>query len=112
MNDIKKEYWKNLDKKFINDYDIPRLPIPLEQLHIDKLIELGAIPKKDLIVDEYYYGRCRNNTVAMWGGEKFQYMRYKFGYYQDVINHFEDDDGYDLFVPLKIIIPEKEQIIK
>jgi len=106
------EYWKNLDKKFINNYDIPTIPVPIEQLHIDKLIELGAIAKKDLIVGKYYYGKCRNADVAMWDGKVFQHMRYKFGYYNDNVNHFEDDNGYDLFVPLKITEPKENEFIK
>ena len=49
-------------------------------------------------------GSCRNSSEATWNGTVFIYERYKFGsYYNDEINHFEDDDGYDLFVPLKII---------
>lgn len=38
--------------------------------------------------------------------KKFVYERYKFGFtYKDSVNHFQDDDGYDLFVPIK----EKEE---
>ena len=30
-------------------------------------------------------------------------MRTKFGYtYPEDINHFEDDNGYDLFIPIKM----------
>ena len=33
----------------------------------------------------------------------FVYERYKFGdTFDEEINHFEDDDGYDLFVPIKL----------
>ncbi len=106
------EYWRNYNKKFINNYDIPTIPVPIEQLHIDKLIELGAITKKDLIIGKYYYGKCRNADVCMWDGKVFQHMRYKFGYYNDNVNHFEDDNGYDLFVPLRITEPKENEIIK
>ena len=31
-----------------------------------------------------------------------EYDRYKFGFtFKEKINHFEDDNGYDLFVPLR-----------
>jgi hypothetical protein len=34
----------------------------------------------------------------------FEYKRYKFGFYYDEdINHYEDDDGYDVFVPFEKI---------
>jgi hypothetical protein len=40
----------------------------------------------------------------VWDGEKFTYQRYKFGFtFPEKINHFQDDDGYDLFVPIKKI---------
>jgi hypothetical protein len=29
-------------------------------------------------------------------------MRYKFGWRKDECNHFEDDDGFALFVPIKL----------
>ena len=35
-------------------------------------------------------------------------MRYKFGWREDTINHFEDDNGYDLFVPIKEQIEVEE----
>jgi hypothetical protein len=68
---------------------------------VKNFIRCGAIPKKDLIVGETYLGNCRNAYEATWNGEYFTYNRYKFGILiTDTINHFEDDDGYDLFVPL------------
>lgn len=106
-----KEYYKTL-KPFKNSYDIPDIPNPVEQFHIDKLIECGAIPKKDLIVGEYYYGKCRNSNIAMWDGVQFIYLRYKWGsHYNDKINHFEDDNGFDLFVPIKRVKPKDDEKI-
>lgn len=67
------------------------------------------IPKKDLVVGQEYPGTCRNARKATWDGEKFHYMRTKWGNtYDEAINHYEDDDGYDVFVPVKtdIIITE------
>jgi len=63
-----------------------------------------VISKKELVKDMTYEGECRNAEKAIWNGEKFVYDRYKFGsWYKENINHFEDDDGYDVFVPMKII---------
>jgi hypothetical protein len=73
-------------------------------LIVPKLIECGAIPKKDLIIGRRYLGSCRNTDCGMWNGFCFKYDRYKFGvYHRDEINHFEDDDGHDLFVPLMLL---------
>lgn len=66
--------------------------------------QVRPIPKSELIVDKEYDGICRNANFAVWKGEYFEYQRYKFGRtFTDKINHFEDDDGYDLFVPIEII---------
>jgi len=96
--------WKNLIK--IESWaDVPRLPIPLTIWHIEKLIEAGAIPKKDLIDGKMYYGKCRNANEAVWNEKRgvFTYKRNKFGHvFDEEINHFEDDSGFDLFVPIKI----------
>lgn len=105
------EYWKNI-QYFYDIKDIPTLPIELEQFHIDKLIECGAIPKDKLEIGKYYYGKCRNSTIACWDGNVFKYKRSKYGsYYNDKINHFQDDNKYDLFVPLYEIEPNKNQMI-
>jgi len=95
-------------KKFEKLSDIPDFPgynTPEEyQEYIREFIEAGAIPKKDLITGNWYLGNCRNSSIARWIGNEFQYIRNKFGtYYIENINHFEDDDGYDLFVPFKSI---------
>lgn len=66
--------------------------------------KVKAIPKNELEVGTIYQGHCRNADDARWNGKKFVYERYKFGYvYDEEINHYEDDDGYDVFVPMKII---------
>lgn len=62
------------------------------------------IAKNDLIVDKSYLGNCRNADIAKWNGEKFEYQRTKFGdTFTETINHFEDDNGYDVFVPFEIV---------
>ena len=82
---------------------LPQAPPEFWKLICEKLIEKGAIPKKDLVIGTTYTGSCRNSDEATWLGDKFEYIRYKFGtQYKETINHFEDDDGYDLFVPLSI----------
>ena len=74
-----------------------------EEIIVPNIIRCGGIPKDKLIIGKTYIGDCRNAREAVWDGEKFTYMRTKFGStYPETINHFQDDDGYDLFVPLKI----------
>jgi hypothetical protein len=100
-----KEYWENLPK--INTpKDVPDLPrVDIQEwkdYYVPKLIEVGAIPKKDLVINQFYIGEHRNAQVAKWNGDKFVYMRTKFqNVYEDTCNHFEDDDGFALFVPIK-----------
>ena len=67
---------------------------------------------------EYYRGDCRNSEYAVWIKriDKFVYIREKFGSkFPETINHPEDDDGYDLFLPFSLIkswkdVPEKNQV--
>ena len=75
-------------------------------LNINKVIlqNLNGITKDNLKHLKHYVGICRNSTVAQWNEkeDKFIYLRYKMGKYMvDEINHPEDDDGFDLFIPLK-----------
>ena len=100
-----KEYWNSLTK-FETEDDIPVIPIvdkeEYENFYVPILLRCGAIPKDKLVVGKTYVGNCRNACKAVWNGTQFEYERYKFGtYYTDKINHFQDDDGYDLFVPIK-----------
>ena len=100
---MEEEAWKNL-KTFKDIYDIPKLPIPLTDFQINKLIECGAIPKKDLIIGQKYIGRYRVTDTATWGGTVFVYEKDNFGaIHLETCYHFEDDDGFALFVPLKKI---------
>ena len=70
---------------------------------IPNFIRCGAIPKTQLEIGKTYIGHCRNASEAIWKGDYFTYKRYKFGdTFEEDINHFEDDDGYDLFVPIKL----------
>ena len=68
------------------------------------------IPKSELIKGEIYQGECRNSDDARWDGDKFLYARTKFGStYLEAIHHFEDDDGYDVFVPIETIKDNKKE---
>ncbi len=90
--------------------DVPMLPSPLTPEVIQKLNRKGAIQKKDLLIKGSYIGSCRNAVTATWDGTKFQYVREKFGtWFLEDINHYEDDNGYDLFIPIRLITHSKEQ---
>lgn len=103
-----RDYWENELGKFNKPYDVPDLPIVDEQewkeFYVPKLIEAGAIPKKDLIDGQVYIGKHRNANIQRWNAKtnKFDHMRYKFGWLKDDCNHFEDDDGFALFVPIRL----------
>lgn len=99
------DFFENL-KPFKTIDNIPDIPIVGIETYnnciVPNLIRCGAIPKEKLIPGKCYEGSCRNASEAIWNGEKFTYKRYKFGrVYDENINHFQDDDGHDLFVPLK-----------
>ena len=102
------EFFENM-KPFETNDDIPDIPkVKDKQMYEDvivkNLIRCGAIPKDKLIVGKTYIGSCRNSGKATWTGEEFEYERHKLGTtYTDAVNHFQDDDGYDLFVPIKLL---------
>jgi hypothetical protein len=109
------EWYKSLDKQF-GDFDksideetmcyikMPKCYSRDEEIFVQNtLIEFGAIPLDKLEIGKTYIGCCRNAREAVWLGEKFEYQRYKFGLiFPEKINHFQDDDGYDVFVPIKV----------
>ena len=107
------EYFPKVDKFNEDNLYYIKLPKPIPGDLYKELYRKGIIPKKDLKKGRYYFGDCRNASVALWNGYVFVYMRNKFGYkFPEEINHLEDDDGYDLFVPLKEINPTEEQRIR
>lgn len=68
------------------------------------------IPKSELKNGITYQGNCRNTNEAIWDLDAFIYTRYKFGTtYLETINHYEDDDGYDVFVPIEIVKENKKE---
>lgn len=98
------EHWTYFD----TPDDIPCcIPVTTPEIYKDvvvpMLIKCGGIPKSELKVGATYIGSCRNSEEATWDGERFNYVRYKFGsYFKDSAKHFEDDHIYDVFVPLRI----------
>ena len=103
--------WLKEMKPFTEDC-IPEPPILEKGLYdkyvIPNFIRCGAIPKDKLIVGHTYLGSCRNASEAVWKENGvFEYQRTKFGVtYPEEINHFQDDDGYDVFVPIKDLTQE------
>lgn len=87
-----------------------KIPEPVTKEWLAKAYERGMIPKKDLVNGAIYIGCCRNAYLAQWHAEKncFVHLRTKFdNVFAEEINHPEDDDGFDLFVPtLKVFVQE------
>jgi hypothetical protein len=111
-----REYWETL-KPFAGVNDIPELPrVETDEwnnFYVPKLIGAGAIQKKNLVDGQFYAGDHRRATIAKWDAKqnKFIYNRTKFNMtYEDDCNHFEDDDGYALFVPIRIATEEEYKI--
>lgn len=62
------------------------------------------IGKEELMNGIEYKGICRNADEAIWDNDAFIYTRTKFGdTFPELINHYEDDDGYDVFVPIEVL---------
>ena len=111
--EVRKQHWMEL-KPFTGADKVPNLPNPITEFYINKLIELGAIPQNKLENGVWYYGNYRNSDMGRWNSEKkeFDILRYKFGYIWDTCNHFENDNGYALFVPLRKANKEELKEIK
>jgi hypothetical protein len=109
-----REYWDNL-KPFNEAHEVPRLPRveadEWQEFYVPKLIHAGAIPKDRLADGVWYYGDYRNSNFGKWDATKqeFGLWRYKFGFTWDTCNHFQDDNGYALFVPLRAANEEEIQ---
>lgn len=105
--------WTNLKPFDGDDEKIPSLPVAdgkwftkelYDEYVIPNLIRCGAIPKCHLKIGQWYKGDTRNASQAVWNGKTFDHERFKMGFwFKDDVNHFEDDNGYALFVPLKEI---------
>lgn len=107
------EYWENLNKKFDDILDVPPLNLrgeDHEKYVIPALIRNGAIPKKDLKDGHFYYGEWRRGNFAVWdkGENTFKIWRNKWNkWYLDKGNHFEDDNNFALFIPIKEITEDQ-----
>ena len=72
---------------------------------IEDYYKKGVIKKENLIDGRSYFGICRNAEIAKWDSKKnvFLYIRTKFNKTRiEEINHIADDNGYDLFIPVKL----------
>lgn len=59
------------------------------------------ISKEDLRIGAAYKGEGRNFNVAIWTGDKFTGLRYKYGdYFMDEENHWADGAPFGTFKPL------------
>ena len=107
-----KGYWMTLPK-IEKIEDVPTIPRVDEkeyrEFYVPKLIAAGAIAKADLVDGQFYYGDYRNANVGKWNAKEnvFEHWRYKFGFRLDTCNHFEDDDGFALFVPIALATQEE-----
>ena len=106
-DEIRRKKWDNL-KPFKTPQDVPEIPRVNEQeyreYYMPRLIEAGAIPKGNLEDGAFYLGDHRRCKIGKWNETKnvFEYWRNKFGnHFIDKCNHFEDDDGFALFTPIK-----------
>ena len=64
--------------------------------------QFDVLDKSELVVGQTYRGMCRNATEAVWTGQGFEYEREKFKTtYTETLPHPEDDQGYDVFMPLR-----------
>lgn len=62
------------------------------------------LPKEQLEAGVYYYGKCRNATVARWDGEKFHHWRTKFNRrFIETIKHPDDEQCFDVFYPISVV---------
>lgn len=88
------------------------LPLGFGRAELDRAVSEGMLPKSDLVDGVVYLGHCRNAGQALWNGERqrFVYRRTKFGrsYDEDIV-HPEDDEGFDVFVPVSELPAPCEQ---
>jgi len=66
------------------------------------------LDKTELLAGKTYFGYCRNASFAIWSGTNFVYLRdgtVRGTYYTEELPHPADDDGTDVFVPLRNLNP-------
>lgn len=107
-----KKKWENRGP-FKDAWDASRLPQAEKaewyDFYIPRIIELGGMPSSDLVDGQWYYGGFRRSNFGKWNEaeRKFHVLRDKFGWMWDKCNHFEDDNGFALFVPLRLATIEE-----
>ncbi len=76
---------------------------PMTKEKLDAAEKEGMIGKTALKNGSHYFGECRNARIAVWSAEigLFVHWRHKFGYFLEDIPHPADDEGFDIFVPIK-----------
>ena len=88
------------------------VPKPVTPEWIKTAEGYGMIRRADLIHRGVYVGCCRNTYVAKWNEEDgvFWHLRTKMSRvpttFAEKINHVEDDDGYDVFVPTLLLFED------
>jgi len=96
-------------KKYIEFRHYIRSKGRLGSDELKELESMGMIPLKDLQDKSYYYGICRNTRIARWvnSANCFLYIREKHkSFHMAEINHPANDNGFDLFIPLRKINEE------
>ena len=87
--------------------------IYIEDINPYLIKHIGAVSKSELKDGKDYHGVCRHAKVAKWSKKDncFYYIRKKFDkIFLDKINHPEDDDGYDLFIPINLIEDQRSSL--
>lgn len=101
------DYFNSLGE-FEFESDIPPIPnVDVEFYNnniLPNLLRCGAIDKKNLIINKMYKGSSKLSKEAMWKGNFFIYIVDKWGT-QSIkkINHFQDYNGGDIFIPIEEI---------
>jgi len=84
-------------------------PVPSGDIDLQAYLDAGVIPKDDLESGAWYWGLCRNTTIAMWNADNqvFWHVRVKFNkYFAESIRHLCDADPFhDAFLPLEKAMP-------
>lgn len=104
-----RKQWDGLDK-FVSHKDVPELPMPLDDYYIKILLKNGAIDKRNLVHNKWYYGNYRNSNIGKWDSieQEFSCVAYSMGYYFiEKCKHFRDDDKHALFTPLRLATDEE-----
>lgn len=89
---------------------LARADSPISKKLIDIAVAGGMIPLADLQHGATYLGVARRTYVGRWDSinKKFYYIREKFSsFFFDKVEHPEAEDGFDVFVPVKLIADGK-----